>query len=468
MRSEAAIFFARRILGFGKKGEGTARYIRGAILGVALSLIPLVVVMVVADSMIEGITARYIEVGTYHFQARPFFSVDTQELAEKAAILRQVPGVKAAFVELQNPGVAILGAKTAGVELRGVDEAFLDDPETRTYLRVRSGEARLDSANQILLGEALAKNLGAKVGDLVSVATTKAGSSGSRQAGDSQGGPESSFGFSPRVSAFKVRGIVSAGYRELDSLWAFVSLKAGSKLSSPGVTYSIVGIKVRSPYGDLEPQRARLEKALSSGAAPGAASGAASGVAPRSPEDWSVLTWPEIERNIYKSFATTKALLMLVMAVAVAVAAINVSSALVMLVLERRRDIAILKSAGASPAFIRKIFVLSGLAVGACGTALGIGVGTLLSWRINDLISAAEKAVNAVSGVLRGLSGTPAPREVLKLLDPAYYLETVPVSIKPLELGAVALGCLFLCFVASLVPARRAAKLPPLEIFRKT
>jgi lipoprotein-releasing system permease protein len=438
MKTGAALFFARRVLGGKERGQRSSRYIRGAILGVALSIVPLVVVLVVADSMIEGITDRYIEVGTYHLQAKPFFALGKDELGEKAAALRQLPGVKSASLELQSPAVAILGSRTAGVALRAVDQAFLAAPSTATYLRIVSGEAKLDSTNQILLGEALARSLGAKVGDIVSLATTKSAD------------VAHSGNYIPRVNAFKVRGIVSAGYRELDALWAFVSLKAGFKLYSPGVTYSLIGVKVNEPYSSLEPMRGSIKSALGSD------------------DEWSVITWPEAERNVYKSFQTTKALLLLVMAVAVAVAAINVSSALVMLVIERRRDIAILKSAGASPGFIGRVFVIAGLGVGACGTFAGIAFGTLLSWRINDIVGAVETLVNAGARLLSALSGAPPPHTAIRILDPAYYLERIPVSIDLRELGIVALSSLILCLIAALVPARRASRLPPMEIFRKT
>jgi lipoprotein-releasing system permease protein len=440
-----ALFFARRILGLrsrsteGKRPENApgSRYLRGAVIGVALSIVPLVVVLVVSDGMIEGITARYIEVGTYHLQAQALVGVDGRDLEERAALLRESPGIKAAFPELQGYGVAISGARTAGVAVRAVDPAFLSDPGTAAYLRVVSGESGLASTNQILLGEALARNLGVKVGDTVSVVTSKPTASGGGAAA-----------FSPKVSVFKIRGIVSAGYRELDALWAFVSYRAGSRIFSAGSSRTMIGVKVERPYADLEGARNVVSSALGG--------------------DWSVVTWAEAERNVYKSFSTTKALLLLVMALAVAVAAINVSSALVMLVLERRRDIAILKSSGASPGFISRVFLLAGLGVGALGTLIGIGIGSLVSWRINDFISAVEGIVNAASRLWAAASGLAPPRSAIRVLDPAYYLERVPVSISLGELAFVAATSLLLCFLASLVPARRASRLPPLEIFRKT
>jgi lipoprotein-releasing system permease protein len=440
-----AAFFACRVLGLrrdgpaGKTGADDApgrRYLRGAVFGVALSLVPLVVVLVVADGMIEGITARYIEAGTYHLQAQSLLSVDAKGMTKDVEALRGRPGIKAVFPERQSYGVALFGTRTAGVALRAVDPDFLTDPGTATYLKATSGEATLDATNQILLGEALAKDLGAKVGDAVSIVTTKSGTS------------VGALAFVPKVSVFRVRGIVSAGYRQLDALWAFVSLRAGERLFTAENSRVIIGIKVADPYGDLEPARETASSALSI--------------------SWSVATWPEVERNVFRSFATTRALLLLVMALAVAVAAINVSSALVMLVLERHRDIAILKSAGASPSLISQIFVMAALGIGGLGTLLGIGAGSIVAWRINDIVSFIEIAANAATRLFAALTRTAPPHAAIRLLDPSYYIERIPVHLRPGELALVAVVSLFLCLVASAVPARKASRLPPMDIFRKT
>ncbi len=437
-------YFAGRILGFRSHGMPTGakrsrrawgrRYIRGAILGVALSIVPLVVVLIVADGMIQGITARYIEVGTYHLQAQPLIVVDQETLNTAVLALDKKPGMLA-FPEFQGYGLAIVGTKTAGVAVRAVDPAFLQDPGTKAYLKINSGEMSLDSTNQILLGMALAKDLNAKIGDTLSIVTSR---------------PTYGVGtamFAPKISIFRVRGIVSAGYRELDALWAFVSLHAGSKIFWAGSSRALIGIKVTKPFGNLEYYRSLARSSLST--------------------EWTVVTWPEAERNVYKSFSTTRAILLLVMALAVAVAAINVGSALVMLVLERRRDIAILKSAGASPGMIGRIFMVSGIAIGGVGALLGIGIGSLIAWKINEMIAMVEHLVNSATRFWTIISGSAAPFSGIRLLDPAYYLEKIPVSFHFGELATVVVASLILCFFASLIPALRASRLTPLEIFRK-
>jgi lipoprotein-releasing system permease protein len=443
MRLGPAILVAGRCL-LGPPRDGAARrrggrgerYLRGAVLGVALSLVPLIVVLVVADGMIEGITARYVEVGTYHLQAQPLGSPAAGELQSVAEAARSLRGAASAFIEEQGYGVALAGARTAGAAIRAVDPAFLDDPGVRRYLVAKSGEARLDSSNEILLGYYLARSLGAKVGDAVSLVTERR----SRFASGSE--------LAPKVSVFRVRGIVSAGYRELDSLWAFVSLKAGSRILDPGASRTIVGIKVADPYDDLEPFRRSLSAAL--------------------PDGWAASAWPEVERNVFKSFSTTRALLLLIMALAVAVAAVNVGSAVVMLALERKRDIAILKSAGAGPGFIAAVLCLAGLGTGGLGTLIGLALGCLAAWRVNDLIAGAEFAVNLASRLGSALSSSATAPAAIKLLDPAYYLERIPVHLRPLEIALVGALSIGLCLLAALIPARRAARQSPLDIFRKT
>ncbi len=409
------------------------RYIRGATVGVALSLVPLVVVLVVADGMIQGITSRYLETSTYHVQAHPFVRESPTSLQERAARLSALPGIAAAYAEIQGPAVALAGSGSAGAAIRAVDPAFLKDPGAARYLSIAAGELSLSSPSEIVLGEALARSLGVGVGATVSMVTAR-----SYPSGDA--------GFAPKVSVFRVKGIVSAGYRELDALWAFVSIKAGSRVLAPETSHSLVGIKVADPYADLAATRDSIAAAL--------------------PPDWTIVTWPEAERNLWKSFATTRALLLLIMALVVAVAAINVGSALVMLVIERRKDIAILKSQGATPSFLASVFVLAGLAIGGVGTVFGLALGSLVAWRVNDLIAGAEFLVNAASRVGALIAGRSSPSGI-KLLDPAYYLERIPVRIPLGELGLVAASSLGLCLLASLLAARRASRLPPLEIFRK-
>lgn len=439
-----SLFVSTRILLGRHRGglKGRRNYLRGAVAGMALSVIPLTVVLFVTNGMIEGITARYLETSIYHLQASPSFSLDASELRKASSSLRSVPGVEGAWAEIQGPAVLVGSpdasgtARPRGCLVRALEPSLLADRGFLSYLQIREGSLSFKRDNDVLLGEALARSLGTKVGDLVSIVTSR----------------EASSGLSPRLSTFRVRAVVSTGYQELDSLWALIPLDAGSRILPPGARRVFVGVKSVDPFVDLSPLQERLKLALAAGD---------SGF-----EAWGVATWAESERNLWRSFSTTKALLVLIMALAVAVAAVNVGASLITLVLERRKDIAILRSSGAKAYQVGLIFLNAGLITGGLGTALGLALGSTLSLLINPLIGGLEYLFGLVARLAALVAGKPDPSP-LRLLNPAYYLERIPVAISLTGILAIAASSLLLCALASLIPAWRASRLPPMEIFRK-
>lgn len=442
MRSPAALFLALRIAGRGRGGGreagswgGSGRHIRGALVGIALSLVPFVLVLLVADGMIGGISARYLETWSYHFQARSFGPASLGAGEEAAARLRALPGVLAAWPEIRGAALAVRGGDSAPALLRGLDAAALADPGMERYLRLLEGDREL-RGREALVGSETAKALGLKVGDSLVVLTGTASAAGAR------------------TSILRVKGIVSAGYRDLDELWIFIPRDLADRILPAASREDLVGIKVAEPFAPPEAQLLRIEEAL----APPGGSLAVS--------DWVVRPWRDLERNLFASFATTRALLLVIMGLSVLVAAANVSSALAMIVLERSRDIAILKATGASPAFVALVFLAAGGGTGLLGSLLGVSLGALAASRVNELIAALQALLDLLGALLARLGGGPA--RPLHLLDPAYYLERIPVRIDLGELGAVLALAFLLSLLASGIPALRASRLRPLEILRKS
>ncbi len=455
MSASSILFIAGRSF-FGKKAEGGGKhrernYLRGAVLGVALSVVPLTVVFFVADGMIQGITNRYLETSTFHLQASPAYSKTPVELEDTASSIRDLPGVISAFPEFQGPAIVLGalrnsgkrdGSQVYGALVRAIDPTFLADPGLLSYLRPLSGELVFRRDNDVILGSSLAKKMGAATGDLVSFLTTRAAS-----------GLPGYSGLSPKLTTLRVRAIVSSGYEELDALWAFVPIATGERMLAPGTRRVFIGIKVKEPFGNLSPLRNRIEDSCVK--------------VDVGSSFWSVATWAELERNLWKSFATTRALLVLLMALAVAVAAVNVGSALIMLSLEKKRDIAILKSAGASQSQIGAVFVVVGALTGGVGVVLGLAAGSLVAVFVNEILGGMETAINWTAGLWRDLGGG-QPVTRINLLNPSYYLERIPVTLSISSLALMAILGIGLCILASLLPARKAAKLSPLEIIRKT
>jgi lipoprotein-releasing system permease protein len=241
------------------------------------------------------------------------------------------------------------------------------------------------------------------------------------------------------VNIFTVKGIVSSGYRELDSLWCLMNLEGGERILSQESSSAFLVLKILDPYDGIDETAWRIRQVLGPG--------------------FGVYTWKALQQAQYSSYETTRQLLLFIMALVVMVAAVNVSSATSMLVIERQRDIAILKAGGVSPSLTGRIFLWGSFLTGLFGAVIGISCGLLIGSNINPVIQALETAGGFFSGLFQGETGGTK--------EASYYLEDIPVII---DWGAIFLIGLFtiLCScLASAFPARRAGKVKAMDILRK-
>ena len=257
----------------------------------------------------------------------------------------------------------------------------------------------------------------------------------------------------PKTAAFTVSGIVSSGYQELDALWVFVPLEAGFEFLASNVSRVFIGIKTKDAFSkNLYAVQNECQKIAGKG--------------------YGVYTWQELNRSTYETFNTTKTMLLFIMFLIVLVASVNVSSALIMLTMEKRKEIAILKAIGASPKEIRLTFVLTGFFTGLGGVIIGLPLGILCAIKSNEIISFFEKIVNIFAYLRYTVShvGAGAAAEgfiSVRLLDPEFYLTNIPIAVPFAEIFAIAAVTLLLSTVVSLIPAYKAANEKPLESLRK-
>jgi lipoprotein-releasing system permease protein len=433
MNTRFVLFLSRRVL---RGKAGTARYLRGAVLGIAVSLVPLIVVMEVSTGMIEGITARLLEVGTYHLQVLLAPDIAEPALDGLAAAIGRVPDVVAVVPERIGTAMIVSARGASGVSIRFVPpDLFQRDKGFRGLVAIREGEAGLNQTESLLLSSALASSVGVSAGDTVSVLTTW---------GENLSGP-------PKLTPVRVSGIYDTGYQELDASLAYAPLSLAKRILSPHAARAVIGVKVRDPFGDLTAIARSIARVVG--------------------EDTRVSTWREIEYARLSSFRTTKALLLFIMALIVVVACVNVSSSILMILFERRHDVGILKSVGASPRSLSLSFLLAGFATGLAGTLSGIAAGLLVAVNINEVITGLEWTVNRIvalaSIVERTLVPSAQPFGAFTLFNSAYYLKSIPVRIIGTEVIATAIGALLLSGLAAYLPAARASRTRPLEILRK-
>jgi lipoprotein-releasing system permease protein len=411
------LFIAFRYL-LGRAREG-GRYLRGAAAGIAVSLVPIVVTLIVADGMIRGITDRYLELGTGHIRIYDFLKKGFDEVKP---FIEVKDGVRGAWME--RDGMAVIAGKkgNAGATIRAVEASFWQDRGAARFLSVVDGQAEIVADNEALLGEALAQATGAEVGDTVRLMTLRVTEDGRNI---------------PRMTPFKVKGVVSAGYRELDALWCIVNYSAGEHIFADGLSSSFLMVKITDPYRDADAFADDLFSLLGPG--------------------YIAYTWKDLQRTQYSSYESTRQILIFIMTLIVIVAAVNVSSATAMLALERQRDIAVLKAGGASPAAICSIFVGGAFLTGVVGAVGGISVGLLVGVSINQIIGALETILNLFT----------FSEDKVKILDPSYYLETIPITIDWLSIFLIGLFTVLCSMLASWLPSRKAGNLKPLEILRK-
>lgn len=446
MKISASILLALRFLGFGssKTVSNARKSLYGAIAGIGISLVPLVIVLVVADGMIEGISSRIIELSTAHFRVADYsgFSENSEDplflqTYERSIIENDPTGkVVQTASEIQGLGIAIGKNGRSGATIRCVSSSFFDRTMRESAL-LHSVEGDLDSlkGNEAFIGKKLASEIGVREGDIFRLLTMRKGNS---------------VKGIPKFTNVRVKAIISSGYQELDALWVFLPFEEGKNILSPEFSSSFINVYIDTPFTNLEPIKYGIMRLV--------------------PEGFTVYSWKQLNRSQFQSFTTTRTLLLFIMLLILFIASVNVSSALVMLVMERRKEIAILKSTGAGAEGITFAFILAGFFTGLGGLIVGLPAGIFCALHINQIFIYIERMINTIASVsfmFAGGKGTGTVPLPIKLLDPAYYLEVIPVTLNYKELLVIGTGTLLLSVLVSILPAVRAGQERPLDTMRK-
>lgn len=441
MRTGASLSFAWRLL-FPRTGKksNARRSLIGACVCIAISLVPLVMVLTVSDGMIQGITSRIIGLSSSHLKCVLYPFAQTapgeSELSALTERLSRVEGVAAAYPEVQGIGLAAGKRGRMGATIRAVrSDVFRANPAFTELFTVSDGEANLGQKNAAVIGEKLAEQLGLSAGDTFRLITARRLGSGS---------------IVPKITPLRVAGVVSCGYQELDALWVFVPLETGFDMLPAQSSEVSVGIFTTDAFDFLA--LARVQSAVERVV----------------PQYTRVYRWDELNAAQYENFSSTRIMLLFIMLLIVLVASVNISSALVMLVMERRREIAILKSLGASTQGIALSFLVAGLVAGTAGVLAGIPLGLLCAVNFDASIRAIERVVNGGARFIHLLRGaSPSDFAQIHLLDPAFYLQHVPLSVPLGQLIVIGCGTLVLSLAVSAIPAVRAGREKPIGTLRK-
>jgi lipoprotein-releasing system permease protein len=387
-----------------------------SVAGIALGVAALIVVLSVMNGFEKEVTARMLSVVAHIeiFDARGSMP-DWQAAAREAARNPQVRGA-APFTETEAMLVRDDTMKPAVI--RGVLPAM--EPHVSDVARqMREGslDALRAGSSNIVLGSALARALGVRTGERITVLTAAPAAPG-------QGGVA---GMLPRPHAFTVAGIFEAGHYQFDSTLAFVHLDDAERLQ--GIS-APAGLRLRLADMDAAPRVALELKRSMTG-------------------ELVMRDWSRVNATWFAAVQSQKGMMFIILAMIVAVAAFNLVSTLVMTVRDKQAEVAILRTLGASPGAVMRIFMVQGTLVGLLGTLIGVGLGVAVALNVGTIV----RFIEHVFGV--------------HFLDKGiYFISEMPSDLLWSDVARVGGVAVLLAFVATLYPSWSAARVKPAEALR--
>lgn len=390
-----------------------------SILGITVGVTALIIVLSVMSGFEEnlkekilGINANVVVTG---------LGQGIKDYDHVASEVRKVPGVTGATPFTYNQAMISAEGGVIGAVIRGLDAKSASEV---TVLPSKVKEGTLDGIEipieasgkkaGIVIGRELARTIGVDVGDEVNVISPM--------------GTMTPAGPVPRIAAFRVTGIFEVGMYEYDSSLAFISLENSQRFFRLGDVATGVEVKIADIY-KADEIADRIITALQG--------------------PYWTRTWMEMNRNLFSALKLEKVAMFIILTLIILVAALNIISTLIMVVMEKGKDIAILKSLGATSGSIMKIFMIEGLIIGVTGTLMGTALGVAASLNLEGIVAFVERAFH------------------FKVLPPSiYYIDKFPSKVDPFVVGVIVLISISISFLATIYPSWQASRFDPVEGLR--
>ena len=391
-----------------------------SIAGIFLGVAALIVVLAVMNGFETELRNKILGINSHIVLMKYAGSMNNYE--KVAEEIKDVEGVVASTPFIYGQAMLKHRDRVTGVVLRGISVKnalnvinFGKMKEGKIeYLSTETPEKSLSRSPGIAIGKELAQNLGLNLFDIVEIVLPM--------------GIPTPMGIVPRIKKFRVVGIFDSGFYEYDSSLVFMSLADAQKFLNMKDEVTGIGIKVNDVY------RARaiagtIEKKLGF--------------------TYWARNWMEMNKNLFSALKLEKRVMFIILSLIVLVAAFSIITSLIMSVMEKTRDIAVLKSMGATARSIMKIFMIQGLIIGAIGTTLGCITGITVALNLEKLTAFIEN--------LFGFKVLP---------QDVYYLSDLPSQVNYGDVTLIVIITAVICFLASIYPSWSASKLDPAEALR--
>lgn len=384
-----------------------------SMLGIAIAVAVLIIVLSVVNGFERELKDRLLAMSSHAVIESAEDALSDWQAT--VAVATTDPRVTAAAPYVTGQGLLMSGARLSGAELRGIDPAMEREVSGIEGLMSQgSFDSLAPRSYNMVLGVELAAAMGATVGDKVTVTLAE--------------GIVTPAGVVPRSKRFTVTGLYRVGMYEFDRRLALINLEDARRLFRLGSDVTGVRLAVTDVYSASTIVR---DVALAAGG----------GVL--------VSDWTRRHVNFFRSIQITKSILFVILLMVIAVAAFNIVSTLVMVVKDKQSDIAILRTAGADPAAILKIFMTQGSIIGVAGTVVGLVFGVLFTLNLESIV-----------GFVENLFG-------IKLLAAdVYFISDLPAELRAADVVTICSIALLLALIATLYPAWRGARTLPAEALR--
>jgi lipoprotein-releasing system permease protein len=391
-----------------------------SILGITVGVTALIIVLSVMTGFEENLREKILGINANVVVTE--LGAPMKGYKDVSSRVLEVPGVVGATPFTYNQAMISAPDGVVGAVIRGLD---METASTVTVLpdkikegsieglRPRLAEGAENSAG-IIIGRELARNIGVSIGDTVSVISPM--------------GTMTPAGPVPRMAAFRVAGIFELGMYEYDSSMAFISIENAQAFFRMGDAVTGVEVKITDIYD---------------------AQKVADDIMMEIKGPYWTRTWMDMNRNLFSALKLEKAAMFIILALIIMVAALNIISTLIMVVMEKGKDIAILKSLGATSGGIMRIFMIEGIVIGVTGTLLGTLLGVVAALNIETIVQFIETVFQ------------------FKVLPPSiYYIDKFPSKVEPVFVIAIALISIGISFLATLYPSWQASRFDPVEGLR--
>lgn len=396
-----------------RRKEGFVSVIAGfSLLGIGLGVATLIIVMAVMNGYRQDIMERILGVNGHIDVQGVEFSIADYDLRVDA--IKELPGVISAMPQISGQVMASTRGISSGALVRGVRGEDLSARAVIAENIVQGSLPAFARGEGIMIGVRMAQRFGLRLGDDLTLISPK--------------GNVTAFGTAPRLKDYPIVAMFDVGMSDFDSSIIFMPLSlAQTYFKYPG---SVTGIEVQVE----DPDQARIiAREIADVAGPGV----------------RILSWEQTNSTFFNALQVERNVMFLILTLIIVVAAFNIIAGMIMLVKDKGRDIAILRTMGATRGMVMRVFFLAGASVGVTGTILGLILGVLFC-----------ENIEAIRQVLERLTGTELFSAEI------YFLSTIPAVMDWSEVMSVALMALGLSFAATIYPSWRAARTDPVEALR--